>query len=185
MEQDKIQELIIRSKQGDTRSFGVLVVEFQPLVFRLSFRLLGDDEDAKDMVQDVFVKVWLQLKKYNAQYRFSTWVYKITCNLCYDRLRVMRRHPESIETLPCTVECDVVSSDNPEASVINNELKHLILYFTDGLSPKQKLVFTLSDIEGLETEEIREITGLTAGQIKSNLHLARKHIKNKINSITS
>jgi RNA polymerase sigma-70 factor (ECF subfamily) len=97
----------------------------------------------------------------------------------------MRRHPESGETLSFPVECDAVSSDNPEASVINSELKTLILYFTNGLSSKQKLVFTLSDIEGLETEEIREITGLTAGQIKSNLHLARKYIRNKINLITS
>jgi RNA polymerase sigma-70 factor (ECF subfamily) len=184
MEQDKIQELIINSKKGDTKSFGILVGEYQSLVFRLSFRLLCNEEDAKDTVQDVFVKVWLQLKKYDSRYRFSTWIYKITCNMCYDRLRFVQRRPESIEIQTFAAECNAVSSDNPETSVINSELKKFILHFTGDLSPKQKLVFTLSDIEELETEEISVITGLTAGQIKSNLHLARKYIKNKINRIT-
>ncbi|MDR0606575.1 MAG: sigma-70 family RNA polymerase sigma factor [Bacteroidales bacterium] len=185
MEKDEIRELIIHSKQGNTKAFGELVVLFQPLVFQLSFRLLCDNDEAKDMVQEVFIKLWLQLEKYNPRYKFSTWVYKITCNMCYDRLRFIQRYPKSIEISSFIAEYVAVSSHNVETSVINSELKELILYFTNGLSPKQKIVFTLNDIEGLETEEIKEITGLSAGQIKSNLHLARKYIKDRINAITS
>jgi RNA polymerase sigma-70 factor (ECF subfamily) len=185
MEKDEIWELIIHSKQGDTKAFGKLVVLFQPLVFQLSFRLLCDNDEAKDMVQEVFIKLWLQLEKYNPQYKFSTWIYKITCNMCYDRLRLMQHYPKSIEISPFIAEYVAASSHNIETSVINSNLKELILYFADGLSPKQRLVFTLNDIEGLDTKEIKEITGLSAGQIKSNLHLARKYIKNKINAITS
>jgi RNA polymerase sigma-70 factor (ECF subfamily) len=185
MEQDKIQEIVFRSKQGDTKAFEMLVVMFQPLVFRLSFHLLCNDDDAKDMVQEVFIKVWLQLEKYNSKYRFSTWIYTMTCNMCYDRLRSMQQHPPSTEISLFIAEHIAVSSDNIETSVINSELKKIILYFTEGLPPKQKLVFTLSDIEELDTEEIKKITKLSAGQIKSNLHLARKYIKDKINAITS
>jgi RNA polymerase sigma-70 factor (ECF subfamily) len=185
MEKDEIRELIICSKQGDTKAFGKLVVLFQTLVFQLSFRLLCDNDEAKDMVQEVFIKLWLHLEKYDPQYKFSTWVYKITCNMCYDRLRSVQHYPQSTEISPFIAEYVAVSPQNIEMSVINKELKELILYFTNGLSPKQKLVFTLNDVEGLNTEEIKEITGLSAGQIKSNLHLARKFIKDKINTITS
>jgi RNA polymerase sigma-70 factor (ECF subfamily) len=85
----------------------------------------------------------------------------------------------------CIDEYNAVLFGNAETALINRELKDLILYFTGELPPKQKIVFILSDIDELETQEIEKITGLSAGQIKSNLHLARKYIKNKINAITS
>jgi RNA polymerase sigma-70 factor (ECF subfamily) len=185
MEENQIQDLISRSKQGDTKAFGKLVVAFQPIVFQLSFRLLCNDDDAKDMVQEVFIKVWLKLDRYTPRYRFSTWLYKITCNMCYDRLRLRLHSPESTGIPLFIAEHSAFSCDNVEVSFINRELKELILYFTHRLSPKQKIVFILSDIEELETKEIEKITGLSAGQIKSNLHLARKNIKEKINAITS
>jgi RNA polymerase sigma-70 factor (ECF subfamily) len=181
----QIQALIERCKQGDSKAFGILMTEYQPLVFRLAFRLLGNDEQAKDMVQEVFIKIWLQINRYKPQYNFSTWIYKITCNLCYDMLRSLKHFSASGNLQETITDLNIASSENIENSIINNELKELILYFTNELSPKQKLVFTLSDIEELEVEEIIAITGLSAGKIKSNLHLARKQIKDKINAITS
>jgi RNA polymerase sigma-70 factor (ECF subfamily) len=177
------QELIDRSKQGDTKAFGMLMTEYQSLVFRLAFRLLGDDNQAKDMVQDVFIKIWLQINRYKPQYNFSTWIYKITCNLCYDKFRSTKQLPELTQLPDAIMNTNIASSENIEASIINNELKELILYFTGKLSPKQKLIFTLSDIEELDVEEITAITGLSAEKIKSNLYLARKQIKDKINAI--
>ena len=93
MNQEKIQELVSRSQQDDKRAFALLVSEFQPLVFRLAFRLLCDEEEARDITQETFVKVWLSLKAYNQENRLSTWLYKITCNTCYDRLRSLRHSP--------------------------------------------------------------------------------------------
>ena len=93
MNQEKIQELVSRSQQDDKRAFALLVSEFQPLVFRLAFRLLCDEEEARDITQETFVKVWLSLKTYNQENRLSTWLYKITCNTCYDRLRSLRHSP--------------------------------------------------------------------------------------------
>ena len=82
MNQEKIQELVSRSQQDDKRAFALLVSEFQPLVFRLAFRLLCDEEEARDITQETFVKVWLSLKTYNQENRLSTCLYKITCNTC-------------------------------------------------------------------------------------------------------
>jgi RNA polymerase sigma-70 factor (ECF subfamily) len=182
MNQEQIHAIVDRSRLGDAKAFEALVSTFQLLVFRLAFRLLCDEEEAKDIVQDTFIKVWLGLDKYNPQYPFHAWLYKIACNLCYDRLRSKSRFqaetdPASLSTLA------VSSSENVEQAVINNELKTWIVYFTNQLTPKQKLVFTLSDMEGLNTKEIADITQLSQEKIKSNLYLARKQIKEKLNKM--
>ncbi len=184
MEEGQIQKLIDNCKSGDTRSFGALVSEFQPLVFRFAFHLLCDEEEAKDVVQESFVKVWFNLNKYNSEYRFATWLYKISGNLCYDRLRSMKHisRETDISTIMDSVS-DIVSSENIETHLANKELKEIIIGLTNNLTPKQKLVFTLIDIEELDSHEVEQITGLSAGKIKSNLYLARKCIKEKLNKI--
>ena len=174
---DKTAKLVELSKQNDTKAFRELVAEYQPLIFRLAFRLLCDEDEAKDIVQDTFVKVWLNLDKYKNQFRFSTWIYKIACNLCYDRLRAKKHLQNNIE-IP-----EQISGENIELSVINKELGELIIGMACDLSPKQKLVFTLRDIECLEIYEVTVITSLSAAKIKSNLYLARQYIRNRINEI--
>jgi RNA polymerase sigma-70 factor (ECF subfamily) len=181
----QIQHLIDRSKNGDMQAFGLLVAEYQSLVFRLAFRLLGDENEAEDLTQEVFIKIWLRIKRYKPEYQFSTWVYKITVNLCYDCLRAAERNRQKKIRLSECPNVDWISSENIEKMLVNKELSELILRYTDSLSPKQKLLFTLCDIEGLENDEIQNITGLSAGKIKSNLYLARKSIKEKLNAITS
>ena len=180
MNQDKIKNLIERSKQNDQVAFRKLVETCQPFVFRLAFRLLCNEEEAKDIVQETFIKVWINLHKYNYRNRFSTWLYKITCNLCYDRLRSMKSSPgyvaERVDLSDLTIpdDCDI------EQSMINSELVKWITMLTYDLSPKQRLVFTLRDLEDLELEKIREITGMSNEKIKSNLYLARKYIRERI-----
>lgn len=182
MNQEKIQELINRSRQEDAIAFSLLVSEFQPLVFRLAFRLLCNEDEAKDMVQETFVKVWLALDKYSAECRFSTWLYKITCNTCYDRLRSLRHSPLDNES-EYACSSNVSSDDNIELTVTNKQLKELILHYTAQLSPRQRLIFTLRDIEELDVPEVQTITGLSAGIIKTTLYLARKSIRDKMNKI--
>ncbi|MDR0835814.1 MAG: sigma-70 family RNA polymerase sigma factor [Tannerella sp.] len=177
MNQTQIQEL----QDGSIKAFEAMVREFQPLVFRFVFRLLCNEEDAKDIVQETFIKVWLNLKRYKPQYQFVTWLYKIAGNLCYDNLRSKKQGLEDVSLT--TFDLTVSSPENMEQSIINRELKEWILFFTGQLTPHQKLVFTLSDIEEMETKEIETITGLSASKIKSNLYLARKFIRDKINQL--
>lgn len=183
MNQEQIQELVDRSKQNDTIAFGQLVSEFQIMVFRLAFRLLCDEDETRDMVQETFVKVWISIDKFDGSCRFSTWIYKITCNTCYDRLRTLQRTPSTYSSEVTSVEYNIRSQENIEEGLTNKELKDLILQFTRQLSPKQKLVFTLRDIEGLEVSEVVAITGMSAEKVKHNLYQARKQIRNKIHQI--
>jgi RNA polymerase sigma-70 factor (ECF subfamily) len=183
MDREQVHTLIERSKNNDKQAFSLLVREYQTLVFRLAFRLLCDEEDAKDCVQDVFVKVWLNLKKYDRQILFSTWLYKITCNTCYDKLRHKRHTPTNAKT-EIELAGNLPSDENVESNLINRELKTLIISLTSELTPKQKLVFMLCDVEELSASEVEVITGLSKAKIKNNLYLARKHIRERMNQIT-
>ena len=177
MNEREIQVLIDKCKKQDTAAFAALVAEYRQLVFRLAFRLLCDEEEARDMVQETFVKVWLSLDKYNREYRFSTWIYTIAGNVCYDRLRSLQHSPSGSMQGISLANISLSSGEDMEQSLINKELKELILRLT----PKQKLVFTLREIEGLEVSEVEAITGMSAEKIKSNLYQARKQIRIKIN----
>ena len=93
MEQKEIQALVERSRKQDASAFALLVAEYQTFVFRLAFRLLCNEEEARDMVQETFLRVWLSLDKYRPEFRFATWLYRVACNICYDRLRVLQHSP--------------------------------------------------------------------------------------------
>ena len=179
MEQSQIQNLINKSAKGDTKAFSLLVAEFQPLVYRLAFRLLCNEDEARDMVQETFVKVWLSIGRYDAKFRFSTWIYKITTNPCYDKLRTLQFAADAtdVATLP------LASNEDIEKHLIHRELRELIVTLTAELTPAQRLVFTLRDLEELEAAEVETITGLSPAQIKSNLYLARKYIRERIQKL--
>jgi RNA polymerase sigma-70 factor (ECF subfamily) len=173
-----LNELISRSKQNDGNAFRQLVEGHQAMVYSLAYRLLCNEEEARDAVQETFIKVWLNLKKFDTNRKFSTWVYAIAANLCYDKLK--SNHHFS-HCLPAETLSEVLSVDDVEKKLLEAELGALIATLTNELTPKQKLVFTLSDLEDLPTEEIVQITGMTASQIKSNLFLARQALRTKLN----
>jgi len=179
MDQNTLNELITRSKRSDGNAFRQLVECHQSMIYSLSYRLLGNEEEAKDAVQETFIKVWMNLKGFDTNRKFSTWVYAIATNLCYDKLKSNKHFSNS---LPAEILNEVISNEDVEKKMIDSELGALITALTDELTPKQKIVFTLSDLEDLSTEEIVQITGMTANQIKSNLFLARQALRKKLNS---
>lgn len=186
MNQEQVQQAISQSKQGNTEAFRLLVVEYNRLLFALAFRLLCNEEEAKDVVQDTFIKVWLSLDRYNSNFRFSTWIYKIACNACYDRLKSRQHEACSSMNAPGhPAVLQMLSDEDVEAAVINKELKELVLRLTSELTPKQKTVFVLRDIEGLEVDEVALITGLSAAKIKSNLYLARRYIRERLTKMNA
>lgn len=159
-----------------------IVLDYQQMVFSLAFRVLADEQAAKDICQEVFIKIWKSQDKYNSQYKLSTWIYKITYNTCYDYLRSSKNSSISLDVMNGFNAKDLIDSyiESPETKLDNKQLKELILKYTADLSPIQKLVFTLRDIEDLEVEEVCKITGMSAKNIKDNLYQARKNIKAKI-----
>lgn len=178
MDNQEIQHLISLGKQGDKHAFSALVRYFQPKIFTLAFRMLCDEEEAKDAVQETFLKAWLQLNTYNPDFHFSTWLYKIASNVCLDKLKSFEKsHSTKITDIDIQ---SVKNQSNIETEIINKELAETVRRLTERLSSKQKIVFTLRYLEELEIEEITQITGLSAAKIKSNLYLARQTITNQL-----
>jgi len=134
------------------------------------------------MVQETFIRVWKHLDSFNTGLKFSTWLYTIAANQCYDKLK-KAKHNYILRLEDQNMVSEFISNENLEKTIINAELAQIISSLTSGLTPKQKLVFTLRDLEGLEIEDIQSITGLSGSKIKSNLYLARQYIRKKIENL--
>ena len=173
-------ELIERCRNGDSNAFRELVDNYQGRVYVFAFRILCNEEDAKDVVQETFIKVWRNLSKYNTALKFTTWLYKITANCCYDHLRTGKRRKQHVEIEQVKHACEQMLQSNMEQKIINEDLAAVISQLTNELTPKQKLVFTLKELEGFEVNEISAITNLSPEKIKSNLYLARKTIREQL-----
>ncbi len=173
---DRLSQYIDLCRRGDSTSFEYIVIEYRQMIYTLAFRLLCDEDDAKDAAQETFIKVWQNISQYKEQYAFSTWIYRIATNVCYDIRRRARRKNTEIDIADCNLYFDA----DQDAQLNVQQLSELIRSITERLTPKQRVVFTLSELEGLSVEEISQITGLSAAKIKSNLYLARRYVKSKI-----
>lgn len=177
MQSPNISDLITECRKHNETAFRKLVEMHQAMVFTFSFRMLCNDDDAKDAVQETFYRVWTNMHKYRPEMKFSTWLFSIASNLCCDKLRSRKRR-QNVSNIE-SIHFDVLA-DNLENTVTNSDLAKIIYALTDKLTPKQKLIFTLRDLEGFEVEEVEKITGITAAKIKSNLYLARQFIREKL-----
>ncbi len=176
------QEIITRIIKGDQEAFREVVTSYQHQAFSLTFRILGNEEEAKDAVQEGFIKIWQNIKSYNPASQFTSWMYRIMANCAIDRFRKLRRQLEvPIEQVP---ESWFAGNRNePNALMDNKEMALMISFLADKLPEKQQLVFILRDIQGMESAEVQVILGISETQVKSNLHHARRSIREKIDRI--
>jgi len=147
-----------------------------PFAFSVAFRMLGDEELAKDIVQETMVTIWQKLNKIKSAEAYKTWIYRIVINKCYDQMRKKKANPEfSADENTWRLISDRISVE-PSTELENRETAMIIKVLTNKLSPKQKAVFVLSDLEQMSHDEISEITGISKTGIKANLHYARRSI---------
>jgi len=142
--------------------------------FRVAYKIIGNEEDSRDIIQDAFLKVWIKFEDYNEKNKFSTWFFTIVSNLCYDRLRRIKRASSYSDSLAIEVKPENESIEN---TMNLKEFKDTLIKLSDNLSPKQKIVFVLRDMEDLEIAEVCEITGMDPEKVKANLYYARKQIR--------
>ena len=170
------KELIEECRNGDLHNFRKVVEKSTPLIFTVAFRILGDEDAARDIVQDTMVEVWQKLGKIRTAESYKTWVYRIAVNKCYDQLRKKKKRKEnSYDDQSWAVIANHLSEDGI-TELENRENAMIINLLTDQLSPRQKTVFVLSELEGMEAEEIVNITGMAKSVVKANLYYARKNI---------
>lgn len=174
-------QILSRCKDGDKTSFRWVVQTYQRRMFSLALKMLADEEEAKDVVQETFIRVWQRLDSFDLQRPFSTWIYTIATRLCLSRLRQKKavRPTEADEQVLCRYASDTDSHHALE----NREWVSIVTLMAEGLSSKQRLVFTLCQLEGLPSHEVEQITGMNARQVKSNLYAARQTIRKRLKGL--
>ncbi len=168
--------LIRSAANGDHRAFRTLVEFHQAFAYALAHRYTYDEDDAEDITQEAFIRIWKNLHKYDSQFHFKAWLAKIVTNLCLDHLKSGRRKQEAgkarvDETLM------VAGHHHPEHELEAAELKTIVARLAEQLTALQRTVFVLRDLEMLPTEEVCQILNMSPGNMKSNLYYARLKIK--------
>lgn len=177
-ELEEERDLIEKAKQGSQISFKKLADKYKSLVAGLAYRMVGSYEDAKDISQNVFVKAYQNLKRFDTSKKLSTWLYRITMNASIDFLRKYRRY--KVEPLDDLVVQVSDRKNNPEATFNNTLIKLAVKSSLKSLNAKQKAVFVLRDLEGLDIKEIAQITGMPQPTVRWYLHRARARLKGEL-----
>ena len=169
------RSVIEECRKGDFRNFRKVVAAASPVAFSIALRMTGDEEAASDITQETMVKVWEKIESVKSAEAFKTWLCRITVNKCYDYFRKNKANPEfKPDEKSWKFISDTIGGSDRELE--NKEISLIVKQLTDKLSPTQKAVFVLSDLDEMTREEIAEITGLSLKNIKANLYHARKKI---------
>jgi RNA polymerase sigma-70 factor (ECF subfamily) len=179
--EEKIIELIDKARLGESKAFELVVRTYQKYAFSVAFKILCNEEDVKDVVQECFIRIWRHISKYDKKIKFTTWMYKMVVNLCYDKIKARKRtENKMVEINDEKVEQLLLSVDNTERELSNNEIAEKIKLISENLPAKQKMIFVLRDLQDLSINEVVQITGMSESSVKTNLVYARRSVKEKL-----
>ena len=181
MDQDEERRIIAQVCAGDANAFEALVVAYQKQVYNLALRTVGNEEDAADMTQEVFLRAYRALGTFRGESKFSVWLYRLTTNVCIDFLRSRARR----QAVSLTYDDDEAEGGemeipderfSPEAGLERSELREAVRRGLDTLSPEFRDILLLREIDGLSYAEIGEALQLEEGTVKSRIFRARKKL---------
>lgn len=186
------RRLVRRLKQGDERAFQELVHTYQDRIFGLTYRMLGNRQEAEDLAQEVFISVYRGIANYRGEGRFYTWLYRIATNTCKNRLKYLKgRNFHRASDIDETPDAHTAGDrgpavplqsvvPGPEATIAGSRLEQAIQREIAALDPEHRLLIVLRDIQGMSYADIRKVTGLQEGTLKSRLHRARLALKERL-----
>jgi RNA polymerase sigma-70 factor (ECF subfamily) len=179
--QSALGYLIERAAAGDHAAFEQVMIHSQQRVMAMSWRMLGNEADARDASQEVFLRVYKYLKRYDQNQDFFAWLYRITVNVCRDVLKKRMQQADRvvpIESEAGVVALDVASSrDDAEQILLTRQRRQLIGQAIATLPHKERASILLRDVEGYSTEAVAEILRSSATTVRSQISSARKKIR--------
>lgn len=164
---------------GRQDALKVLMDRYMPMVSRTSFRILCDFSDSGIVTSDTFIRVWKDASAFDGSMALSVWLLRITCGLCHRRLR-RRRLLDLVSIRPDVYEASAPAPPSPDEDYITRETWAIFCRASHELSSKQRVVFTLRQLEGFSTEETALITGMSFDNIRQNLHIARQRLRQEL-----
>lgn len=190
-EEKALDEVLVQEmKAGDAEAFNKIFELYQRKIYALAFNMTRNQMDAQDVTQDVLLTIYRKIDTFQGKSAFSSWVYRITLNATYMKLRVKKKeqYVELDESLPSFNHAGFQNgkisewSKSTDSLLFSNETKGVIEKAVDLLPEKEKVVFILRDVEGLSTEKVGDILDLTVPAVKSRLHRARLFLRKKLSN---
>jgi RNA polymerase sigma-70 factor (ECF subfamily) len=169
------QQLVQQAQAGDTAAFAALVEMHGQFVYNLALRTLNNTQEAEDVAQETFVRAWQGLAHFRAAAQLRTWLYRITTNLCYNRLPRLKADLEAL--VPANAVLLPERTRPVEVEMITAELREQIYTAVDQLPETYRLLITLRHTDGYSYEEIAEITQMPLGTVKTALFRARQQLR--------
>ena len=181
------KELILKAQVGDQTAFEQLIYNYDRAVLSIAMRYVRNNDDAKDIYQEVFIRVYKSLKKFEFRSEFSTWIFRITTNVCLtyksrkkDQLMVPLQE-EFEEDNSEFGRVELISDEkSPEEEILNTDLKNFIGNAVDSLSERQRITFVLKHYEGYKIKEIAEMLNCKEGTVKKYLFDAINNLRKKL-----
>ncbi len=175
------RELVRRAQREDKEAFEELVRRHQHRVFAVAGGILRRREDVEDIAQQVFVKAYFSLKRFDQRAAFSTWLYKITVNECWDMLRKKKVRPLVYESDLSEEQARLViasgEKENPGPDVSQRiEARERVERLLEGLDERDRLMLILKEVEGFSIDEIAEVLSLNGNTVKVRLFRARRRV---------
>ena len=172
-------DLVGQAKAGDEDAFAEIIDRHQNMVFRVIYRFVRRRIDSEDIAQQVFVKVFYSLRKFDMRSSLSTWIYRIALNESYDYLRKLKSRKlvyegDMVEQEGSFLDTTVRSADATESVAEQSENRDYLLKLLSAVSAEDRLLLVKKEVEGLTIEELSELTGLNDNTIKVRLFRARK-----------
>jgi RNA polymerase sigma-70 factor (ECF subfamily) len=167
------EELVARSQSGDTDSFNQLVLRWERPIYALAYRVIGRDEDARDVCQETFLRAFRALPGFRGQAKFSSWLYRIALNLCRDWIRRQRRTP--VTQLPEDVDLGELAAErgpteSVEDLVARRQLTGVVEAVMNTLPDEQRTAIILKEYHGMTFQEIADLQGCPLSTVKTRLY---------------
>lgn len=176
MEAKEDYELIQCCLKGEQEAFSELVVRYKNLVYSVILRMVNDHEEANDLAQEVFIKVYKNLDKYIPEYKFSTWIMRITTNLVIDYRRKKKQETVSIDDM----DYELPSNDTPESTYLRKEQQRFVNSAIKSLPDMYRIPIVLYHQQGLSYQEIGDIIGEPLSKVKNRIFRGRKMLKENL-----
>jgi RNA polymerase sigma-70 factor, ECF subfamily len=173
-----------RARSGDSDAFRLLVEQHSRAIFRLAFRMTGNEEDAEDVVQETFLRAYRQLDKYEARSSFSTWLYRIASNYSLDLIRMRKRHEEKRER-GSVEDRDIlqsipVDSPGPDRLLYGIQISDRVNAALNELSAQERTAFVLRHFEGQSIQEIGDALGTGTNATKHSIFRAVQKLRKSL-----
>lgn len=186
------EELVALSVSGDAESFNQLMLRWERPIYALAYRVIGREEEARDVVQETFLRAFRGLRNFRGQAKFSSWIYRIALNLCRDWIRRERRAPltpapEGLDLVELAAERE--PAESIEDIVARSDMSRIVERAMARLPEEQRTAIILKEYHGMTFQEIADLQGCPLSTVKTRLYqglsVLRRHLQSEGHEMTS